>query len=152
MNIYTKLFGEIAVDVNKVITFDNGIIGFDNCKQYMLIHDSDKNDNKIKWLQSIDEPELALPIMNPLEVCQDYNPVVEDELLKPLGELSDEPLVFVVLTVPNDITKITANFKAPVVINVSTLKGSQIIVENDDYHVKHPIYDAIKQQNGKDGE
>ncbi len=152
MNIYTKLFGEIAVDVNKVITFDNGIIGFDNCKQYMLIHDSDKNDNKIIWLQSIDEPELALPIMNPLEVCQDYNPVVEDELLKPLGELSDEPLVFVVLTVPNDITKITANFKAPVVINVSTLKGSQIIVENDDYHVKHPIYDAIKQQNGKDGE
>lgn len=151
MNIYTKLFGEIEVDVNKVITFDSGIIGFESCKQYMLIHDSDKEDNKIIWLQSIDEPELSLPVMNPLVADESYNPTVEDELLNSLGELDTEPLVLVALTVPQDITKLTANLKAPFVINATTLKGCQVIVEDDKYLVKHPIYEAISGGR-KDGE
>ena len=149
MNIYTKLFGEIEIDVNKVINFDEGIIGFSEYKQYMLIHDCEESESKILWLQSIDEPELALPVMNPLAIVEDYNPTIEDELLKGIGELVEEPLVLTVLTVPQDITKMTANLKAPIVINANTLKGCQIIIEDDKYLLKHPIYDIISRRDGE---
>lgn len=87
--------------------------------------------------------------MNPLAIVEDYNPTIEDELLKGIGELVEEPLVLTVLTVPQDITKMTANLKAPIVINANTLKGCQIIIEDDKYLVKHPIYDIISRRDGE---
>lgn len=148
MNIVTRLFGEIGVDINKVIHFPSGIIGFEKYKQFMIIHDAEATATNIVWLQSLDEPDLALPVINPLLVKPDYNPVVEDELFKNIGELNEdegEMLVFVTMTVPPDITKITCNLKAPIIINPVTLRGCQIIVENEDYLVKHPVYDALKK-------
>lgn len=152
MEIHTKLFGEVTVDVNKVINFDSGLIGFEEYRQYMLIHDSEKENHTIIWLQSIDEPGFAVPVMNPLLVVPDYNPTVEDELLNSVGPLEDDLLVLVVLTVPEDLTKMTANLKAPIVINPSRLKGCQMIVEDDKYLIRQPIYEALKNHSGKDGE
>lgn len=149
MNIVTKLFGEVGVDVNKVITFKTGLIGFEEYKQFMIIHDADEEETKILWLQSIDEPELALPVINPLLIKQDYNPVVEDELFRNIGEPEEEMLVLVTLTVPADITRISTNLKAPIIINPITLKGCQIIVENEEYQVRYPIYDILNKKEGK---
>lgn len=149
MNIVTKLFGEIAVSGDKIINFSSGLIGFDAYKQFMIIHDSEAEDAKILWLQSLDEPELALPIISPLNIDENYNPVVEDELFKNIGETDEEMLVFVTLTVPGDITKMTANLKAPIIINPTTQKGCQIIVENDEYKIKQPVYDMMKKKAGE---
>ena len=149
MNIMTKLFGEIGIDINKVITFKAGLIGFKEYKQFMIIHDAEGEESKILWLQSIDEPELALPIINPLLIRPDYNPVVEDELFRNIGEPDEEELmVFVTLTVPADITKITSNLKAPIVVNPKTLKRCQLIVENDEYPVRYPIYEILNHKEG----
>lgn len=147
MNIVTKRFGEVGVDVNKVINFNSGLIGFEEYKQFMLIHDAEDENAKILWIQSIDEPELALPVINPLIVNPDYNPVVEDELFKNIGEFENgEMLVLVTLTVPPQIKNLTTNLKAPIIINPITLKGCQIIVENDEYPVKFPIYDILNKK------
>lgn len=147
MNIVTKRFGEVGVDVNKVINFNSGLIGFEEYKQFMLIHDAEDENAKILWIQSIDEPELALPVINPLIVKPDYNPVVEDELFKNIGEFENgEMLVLVTLTVPPQIKNLTTNLKAPIIINPITLKGCQIIVENDEYPVKFPIYDILNKK------
>lgn len=62
MNITTKLFGEICVDENKLITFVNGIIGFPDLKDFLLIHDSDGNGN-VRWMQSVQEPAFAMPVI-----------------------------------------------------------------------------------------
>ena len=106
------------------------------------------------WLQSMDEPTLALPILKPAYVRPDYAPVVDGELLSCLGDnIKDEDLlIFVTITVPTDITKMTCNLKAPIVIDSETLKGVQLIVDNEEYLVKYPIYDYLKAQSGKDGE
>lgn len=103
------------------------------------------------WLQSVDEAALAIPVINPMLISDAYNPIVEDELLASIGEFAeDDMLILVTLTVPSDITKMTANYKAPIVINAGTLKGIQLIAENDDYLVKYPVYDILKAR--KDGE
>lgn len=146
MNITTKLFGEIGVDENKVITFPTGLIGFDQCKQFLIIHDEEVEEVKIMWLQSVEEPGLALPVVNPLRVCQDYNPIVEDELFKCIGESEEEMLVLVTMSVPSDVTKTAVNLKAPLIINPTTRKGCQIIVENDEYLIHYPIYDILNQK------
>ncbi len=146
MLVKTRHFGEIDLDENKILYFENGILGFENCKKYTLLYDDvDGERPDISWLQSIDEPALALPVINPFLVKPDYNPEIEDELLKPLGNVNEENIVVLIsITVPAEIEKITANLKAPFIINSETRKGTQIIIENPDYEVKYRFYDQLK--------
>lgn len=154
MTINTRLFGEITVNEEKVIHFENGIIGFPDMQNYLIIFDKDKGDKSmISWLQSIEEPGYAIPILNPLLVKDDYNPVVNDELLKPLGELdTEETIIFVTITIPSNLENTTVNLKAPIIINAITRQACQIVVENDNYLVKYPVYEIFKERSEKVGE
>ena len=143
MKVNTKIFGEVDIADDKIIEFAGGIIGFPELTQFALIHDEEKGVGVGKrWLQSMQEPTFAMPVMDPLIVKEDYNPEVEDELLKDLGELDeDNLLVLVTVTVPSDLTKMSVNLKGPIVINSQTRKASQVIVEGNEYLVKYPIYE-----------
>ena len=153
MKAATRLFGEIEIEESKIITFEDGIIGFPDMKKFTLIFDEEKEDRpSISWLQSMDEPEIAFPVMDPLFVCETYNPSVEDELLKNLGTIKEDNLyVLVTVTVPQDIKELAVNLKAPIVINTDTRKASQIIVE-DDLPVRYRIYDILEKAKKKAGE
>jgi flagellar assembly factor FliW len=153
MKAATRLFGEIEIDESKIITFEDGIIGFPDMKKFTLIFDEEKEGRpSISWLQSMDEPEIAFPVMDPLFVCETYNPSVEDELLKNLGTIKEDNLyVLVTVTVPQDIKELAVNLKAPIVINTDTRKASQIIVE-DDLPVRYRIYEILEEAKKKAGE
>lgn len=153
MKAATRLFGKIEIDESKIITFEDGIIGFPDMKKFTLIFDEEKEDRpSISWLQSMDEPEIAFPVMDPLFVCETYNPSVEDELLKNLGTIKEDNLyVLVTVTVPQNIKELAVNLKAPIVINTDTRKASQIIVE-DDLPVRYRIYDILEEAKKKAGE
>ncbi len=152
MRIGTKLFGEIEVEEEKKITFANGIIGFPELKDFLLVHDSDSNGG-IRWMQSLQEPAFAMPVIDPLIVISDYNPQIEDELLTPLN-ITDETnmLVLVTITIPKEAEKMSVNLRAPLVINGETRKASQIIVDGEHYAVKYPIYELLKAAKEKAGE
>ena len=151
MLIKTRYFGEIDVDDAKILTFDDGLIGFENLKKFTLIYNNETEaSSNVTWLQSLDEPLVAFPVINPFYVMTNYNPIVEDEVLIPLGELTeDSTAIFLTLTVPSDITKMTTNLKAPIVINAETKKGCQVIAENPEYVVKYNIYDVIQKMKEK---
>ena len=153
MKAATRLFGEIEIDESKIITFEDGIIGFPDMKKFTLIFDEEKEGRpSISWLQSMDEPEIAFPVMDPLVVCETYNPSVEDELLKNLGTIKEDNLyVLVTVTVPQNIKELAVNLKAPIVINTDTRKASQIIVE-DDLPVRYRIYEILEEAKKKAGE
>lgn len=144
MRINTKVFGEIEIAEDKIIHFPLGIIGFPELTDFALVHDEEKGSGAIHWMQSIQEPAFAMPVMDPLLVQPDYNPEVDDELLKHLGELiPEEMLVMVTVTVPDDLTKMTVNLRGPIVINAVEKKACQVIVEGEEYAVKFPIYDIL---------
>ncbi len=153
MKANTRFFGEIEIEDDKIIKFEKGIIGFPDMKNFTLIFDQESEDhNSISWLQSMDDADVAFPVLDPLIVCPDYNPQVEDELLKPLGELREENLfVLVMVTVPTDIRQMTVNLKAPIIINTDTKKASQLIIDNN-VPVKYNIYEFIKSAKEKAGE
>ncbi len=145
MKIMTKVFGEAEVDDNKIIEFPKGIIGFPDLKRFALMYDEDKKQPSIQWLQSLDEPAFAMPVLDPLLVRADYNPTVDDDVLEDLKPLDSESmLVLTTVTVPHDLTKMTVNLKGPFIVNVETRKACQVIIDDDQYQVKFPIYDILQ--------
>ena len=114
----------------------------------------DKKEKPIMWLQSLDEQALALPIIKPEYIVDEYAPDVEDELVYKLGEnvKSDDLMIFVTMTVPSDLTKMTCNLKAPIIINTATMKAVQAVAANEDYVVRFPVYNLLKERKEKAGE
>ena len=155
MQINTKWFGTVEIDAAKVITFEKGLIGFEDCSRFAIVYETeDKKEKTIMWLQSLDEQALALPIIKPEYIVDEYAPDVEDELVYKLGEnvKSDDLMIFVTMTVPSDLTKMTCNLKAPIIINTATMKAVQAVAANEDYVVRFPVYNLLKERKEKAGE
>ncbi len=150
MLVRTRCFGEVDLPEEKILTFDRGMIGFEEYKRYTILYDCEKEGkNNISWLQSVEEPGLAFTVISPTVVMEEYNPIVEDELLKDIGDLTEENLVILLMmTVPGDLKEMSVNLKAPLIINADTRKGVQLIVENQDYEVKYKVYDILKNRKG----
>lgn len=153
MQANTRLFGAIDIPDDKIIVLENGMIGLPEMKYFALIFDEEKvGGGKVRWLQSMDDPETAFPVMDPSLVKDDYSPMINDDILRPLGELNEEnTFILTTLTVPKEVERMSINLKAPIIINAETRKGAQIIVEND-MPVKFMIYDLLKSRKEKAGE
>lgn len=154
MKANTRIFGEIEIEDEKIITLEKGMIGFPDLNHFALIFDEEKEqkDTTIMWLQSMDEPDIAFPVMMPHVVKEDYDPNVSEAAIAPLGDLNPEnTYLLVTVTVPRDIKEFSVNLKAPIIINMDNRKGVQLIVE-DDYPVKYKVYDLLKGKKEKAGE
>ncbi len=147
VEVNTNAFGKIAIEDDKIIRFEHGILGFPDLKDFTLIFNLEKgSESSIKWLQSLDEPNFAMPVMDPNLVVNEYIPMFDRELLKPLGEdlVPENLLMLVTVTVPKDITQTTVNLKAPIIVNVEERKAVQLIGDDDAYSIKYAIYDKLK--------
>ena len=154
MKANTRIFGEIEIEDAKIITLEKGMIGFPDLNHFALIFDEEKEqkDTTIMWLQSMDEPDIAFPVMLPHVVKEDYDPNVSEAAIAPLGDLTPEnTYLLVTVTVPRNIKEFSVNLKAPIIINMDNHKGMQLIVE-DDYPVKYKVYDFLKEKKEKAGE
>lgn len=154
MKAETRLFGAIDVADEKIITMEKGMIGFPDLTHFALIFDEEKKDKKFKimWLQSMDDGDVAFPVADPTLIKEDYKPLVNEEIIAPLGEMTeDNTYILVTVTVPKKVEDFSINLKAPIIINTDTNKASQIIAE-DDYPVKYRVYDLLKGNTEKAGE
>ena len=152
MLVKTRDFGEIEIEEEKILTFHSGIFGFEKDKRYTLLFNKKEEKKTIAWLQSLDTVGVALPVITPDYIMPDYRPVVEDELLTSLGELTEgNTMVLLTLTVPSDITKMTSNLKAPIIVNTETKKGCQVVADNQEYLVKYNVYEIFQAQKKSKG-
>ena len=127
MKADSRIFGKIEIEDDKIITLEKGMIGFPDLNHFALIYDEEKEKkyNSIMWLQSMDDPDIAFPVMMPHIVKEDYNPNVSEEMIAPLGKLTPEnTYILVTVTVPKNIEDFSVNLKAPVVINMDNRKGA----------------------------
>ena len=154
MKAVTRVFGTIDIADDKIITMEKGMIGFPELTHFALIFDEEKRDKafKIMWLQSMDDGNIAFPVTDPIHIVEDYNPTVSEEIIAPLGEMTEDNMYLLsTVTVPKNVEDFSINLKAPIVINMDTNKGAQVITE-DDYPVKHKIYDLLMAKSVKAGE
>ena len=147
MVLSTKHFGEIEYELDRIISFPHGLPGFPETRKYLLMEGNAPND-LFYWLQCLDDGEVAFALIDVYQVMPDYNPMVDPEEIADLGDLSDTHLeIYNIAVVPEEIRYMRVNLKAPVVINPSTMRGMQVITNNEEYGVRHFIFEELEKAN-----
>lgn len=139
MQIQTKHFGIIDVDEKEIIYFPNGIPGFENVKRFILLG-RQESDVPFFWLQGVDEPGLAFVVTDPFSINPDYFVDVDDREIDEIDiKNAENVLTLVIVTIPEDIKSMSANLKAPILINTQNNMGKQIIMTNETFPIKYYI-------------
>lgn len=142
--VETTRFNRIEIDDKDVIKLPSGLIGFPELKSFVLL-DHDK-ESPFKWLQSLDDGAIAFVLINPLLFKPEYLVEVNEAEVADLQlESEEDAVISVIVTMPSDPKKMTANLKAPVVFNLKNRRGRQVILGNSEYSTKHSILDEIAQ-------
>jgi len=145
MNVDTKAFGKIYVDEKLKITFPQGLFGFEEYNNYVLL--ADEEHKPFFWLQSMDEKEIAFVLIDPFLFRKDYEANITDEELAEIGITTAENIViYVIVTIPPDGSPMTANLQGPLVINDKNMTGKQAILSDMKWKTRH---DILAELNGK---
>ncbi len=137
--INSRRFGLISVREDQIIILNPGLLGFSRFHRYVLIEHQE--ESPFLWLQSVDNPDLAFVVIDPLHIVPGYQPVPLTEIMKDLeAEKLDDLKVFVILTIPpGQPEEMTANLMGPVVINLKNRRGRQLIIEDPRYSHRYRI-------------
>ena len=144
MKIETTRFGELNVDKKDIINFTESLLGFENLKRFFIVDPGDQT--LILWLQSLDNIEIAFPIMEPQIFKPDYSAKLSPLELQSLNlESSSQASFYTVITIPKeDVTNMSANLKAPIVINNETKEARQIVLQDNKLEISYPMYSPLK--------
>ncbi|ENK0555924.1 flagellar assembly protein FliW [Clostridium sporogenes] len=139
MNLNTKYHGCIEYEEKDVIYFEKGIPGFEELKKFIIF--PVKDNDVFSVFHSIEKEDMGIIVTSPFNIEKEYEIQLEKEQIANL-KLQDEKdtLVLNTVTLNSDINKITANLRAPIVINIKEKIGEQIIINSDKYKVKHPLF------------
>ena len=140
MKFNTVRFGEIAIDKNRIFEFVLPIIGFDTLKKFVILEPG--KETLFKWLQSVDDPTLAFPIISVSTLNIDYSIDLPDNVVDMLEVTSVESLLVMNITsIPQDDPKgTTINLLAPLIFNVDTQKAGQIVLSGSGYDISYPMF------------
>lgn len=151
MKINTIYCEEIEIDNNSIIHFEDGLPGFDEMKEFAILN---IEESSFKWLQSVEDKNIALPIINPFNIKKDYEFDIDRTTEKKLDiKNAEDVIVYSVVVIPGeDLSKMSANLKAPIIINISNNKAKQMIMDNSQYGVKHYILEEIMMEKASGGD
>jgi len=128
MKVFTSRFGPLEIEPEDILCFPRGLVGFEECKHWMLLGD-DETDG-VAWMQCLSQPELAMAVVSPRRFLPGYQVRVGKAELLPL-QLDESDEVFVLAVVAQNERALTVNLKAPILINLTRLLGRQVIVNDD---------------------
>lgn len=122
-HIVTQQFGELAIAPEHIFVFENGLLGFDHLKEFVLI--DEQQTHPFRWLISLEEPEVGFPLLSPWYIDINYKPGKSFHL--------ESDVLMVIITLENEDRQMTANMKAPLVLDVENQTGKQVILPTDKY-------------------
>jgi flagellar assembly factor FliW len=128
MELHTTRFGLVEVEPADVIRFPAGMLGLDDCREWVLL--ADAHNDSLGWLQSTSRSEIALAVVSPRRFVPDYVIRVGRQELAPLS-LESEHGAHVLAIVGKNDRSITLNLKAPLIINLDRRLGRQVVVNGD---------------------
>ena len=144
MKINTTRFGELEVKKSDIIQFTEGLLGFEHLRKFFIVDPGDQT--LILWLQSIDDQSVAFPIIEPKIFLPDYTVKLLPAELNSLElESVNDASIYTILTIPQIVTEMSANLKAPIVINNKTKAARQIVLQDSKLEVRHKMYADLKK-------
>jgi flagellar assembly factor FliW len=147
MKIRTTRFGEIEFPNEVVLTFPEGILGFPDYHRYVLL-EHDLEHSPFKWLQSVEAPELAFIVLDPMMLVGDYPLHLDSDTCRMI-QVSDpnQCAYMVILNIPKDEPiKMTANMKAPLVVNATARLGRQVVLSSQAYSVSENVFPRLNER------
>jgi len=140
IRIQTSRFGEITVDLDKLITMTTPFLGFPESKRFVLRPHGPKSP--FMWLQSLDNPDLAFVVIQPAVLIPQYKPEMSAHLKKELQLANgNEPDLLLILTIPkNNPQAMTANLLGPVAINPEKRLAKQVLLDPVKYDACWPVF------------
>lgn len=139
MEIISPIHGKIIYEENEIINFEKGIPGFQNLKKFVIKEIGE--DSPFNILQSIEDKDMGFILISPFLVYENYEVNLNDEVIRNLNiESSNDVLLYSIVTLNSNAKEITANLKAPIVINIKYKKGEQYITDKDTYKIKENIF------------
>lgn len=142
MLIDTIRFGQIEIDENKIIKFDEGLPGLEEYHNFAILQF--EGSYPIIWLQSSEDKSICLPVIDSFLAKPDYSFDISDDDVAQLSLSGPEDLKIIsVLVIPENIDQMTINLAAPIIINTKNGKARQIILNNGEYSVRVPIFEEI---------
>jgi len=140
VHIETRDLGRIAVRPDQIISFSLGLPGLAEFQRYALIELPQLSP--FLYLQSVDRPDLAFAVIDPVELDPDYRLSVNHGVLKELEVTRvDDLKVLVLLTIPlGRPREMTANLIAPLLINLENCRGKQVVLEAPQYSHRHRVF------------
>ncbi|MED4283557.1 flagellar assembly protein FliW [Priestia megaterium] len=140
MKISTSYHGDIEIDNQQTLTFNQGIPGFLEETEFVILPLPEAEAFQV--LQSIQTKELAFIITDPFQFFLDYDFQLEPQEIKKLQlQQAEDAAVYVLLTMSDSVEKITANLQAPVIINTKQQLAKQVILMNTAYETKHRLFE-----------
>ncbi len=144
MIVKTGRFGQLNVSEEEIIKIPLGILGFPELTDFCLVDPGD--DTLILWLQSLQDAEIAFPLLEPKIFKPDYAARLSAAELRELKLTNiNQSAVFSILTIPSEVTEMTANLKAPLVINLREQIARQVVLQENEYSIKHLMFKDLRQ-------
>ncbi|MBM9499552.1 flagellar assembly protein FliW [Leptospira sp. 201903071] len=142
IEIQTKPFGKIQISEKQILSFPEGLLGFEDYKNFALIEEEE--ESVFKWLQSTEEVDLAFVVIPPSLFKKEYKPLIPEQELQLIGiEEIKDGLTLVIVTIPGeDPASMTANMQGPILINKVSLVAKQFISRNESHSVREKILET----------
>lgn len=145
MKISTRDFGEVEIVEEDILCFPKGIPGFVEEKEFVLLPLGE--DSPFLVMQSVNSPELALITLEPWGIVPDYEFEIDEQIEAALKiESTQDVMVLVIGTIHEELSDMTVNLAAPVVINHRERLGKQVILDGSDYPIRYPLFPREARQ------
>jgi flagellar assembly factor FliW len=139
VKINTKFHGELEINPDHILQFEQGIPGFEEEKQFYIF--PFKEGNEFFILQSVHTPALGFVMIDPFQFFKDYSVKISDAAKETLMiKESEDVVIFSLLTIREGIENTTVNLQGPIIINDRIKKGKQVILVDSDYKTNHPLF------------
>lgn len=145
MKVTTTRFGELELPDGQLWCFPEGLLGFAAVKLYFIL--ANPKGGPFQWLQAVEPGSLAFVVCDPLLFKPDYRVKVRREDLDSIElEEVEDGFVLVILRIPQDPQKITANLQGPLVFNPKKMLAKQLVLPGPEYGTKYELFKEVQQK------
>lgn len=138
VNLSTNNFGNLRIEKENIITFEQGLLGFEELKQFAII--AVEECLPFEWLVSVEDPLVAFPILNPTLFFSDYKPSLSKDDLVLLNIKKEKDVeMFCIVTLGKKPEDVTLNLKGPILINMKNKMGKQVVITEDYYSLNQQL-------------
>ena len=138
VKLSTSNFGNLSIEKENIITFEQGLLGFEELKQFAII--DVEECLPFEWLVSVEDPIVAFPILNPTLFFSDYKPSLSKDDLVLLDIKKEKDVeMFCIVTLGKKPEDVTLNLKGPILINMKNKMGKQVVLIEDYYSLSQQL-------------